>query len=264
MRPALVRFLLLTALQSAAARGQPTVAAPPDTEAEPSPLRSPEEVKETLKAILESPEYRRLPRPIEKEEEEAAEPRKLPGWLERFLDWLLGGPERSPGSRSFRLPAVLGGLLRVVLYLAVGAAFGFVLFLILKSVLRRTPGKQDRSRRPSAAGEALSLTTPPGEIPAEEYLSRALTLAQTGKYKDAIRQLLLGTMSWTERQGLVRFRKGLTNRDYLRANWHRPRQREPLAALIMVFDQIYFGRRPATAQRWEECLKNYRAGFGTT
>lgn len=262
MRRALVAFLLLTALRSAAAQEQPTVAAPPETEAEPSRLRSPEEVKETLKAILESPEYRRLPRP--KEREQPAEPKNLPRWLERFLDWLFGGPEKSPGRASWSLPAALGGVVRVVLYLAVGAAFGFVLFLILKSVLRRAPGKHEPSRRPSSAGEALSLATPPGELPAEEYLSRALTLAQTGKYKDAIRQLLLGTMSWTERQGLVRFRKGLTNRDYLRATWHRPRQREPLAALILVFDQIYYGRREATAQRWEQCLKNYRAGFGTT
>lgn len=228
----------------------------------PAPeLRSPEEVKETLDAILGSPEYRRLPRP-KKREEAQEKPSQLPSWLERFLDWLVGRREKTGTSGSFHLPAVLAGLLRVILYLIVGAAFGWVLFLILKSVLRRTEGKSEARHRPSGTSEAGSPATPPGELPAEEYLRRALALAQSGKQRDAIRQLLLGAMSWMERQGLVRYRKGLTNRDYLRAIWHRPRQREPLAAIILVFDQIYFGRRPATPERWQECLRNYRTGFG--
>jgi hypothetical protein len=264
------RALLLVLLGATAALGAPQeqpvpteVETEPQSDAEPSGLRSAGEVRETLEAIFESPEYRRLARP-KRNEKAQKKPSPLPAWLERFLDWLLGDRPEREGSASFSMPGALVGLLRLMLYAVVGAAFAWVVFLILKSVLRGSPGTARAAGRPTGPGEEVSPSTPPGELPSEEYLQRALALARAGKHKEAIRQLLLGAMSWMERQGLVRYRKGLTNRDYLRAIWHRPGQREPLAAIILAFDQIYFGRRPATAERFAECLKSYRAGFSTT
>jgi len=266
------RVLVLILLGATAALGSPQEQpAPLPGEAETDPqsdpelsgLRSAEEVSEALEAIFESPEYRRLSRP-KRNERAQDKPSQLPGWLERFLDWLFGSRPEQERSASFSLPAALVGLLRLILYAVVGAAFAWVVFLILKSVLRGSPAAARAAGQPTGPSQEISPSSPPGELPAEEYLQRALALAQAGKHKEAIRQLLLGAMSWMERQGLVRYRKGLTNRDYLRAIWHRPGQREPLAAIILAFDQIYFGRRLATAERFAECLKSYRAGFSTT
>jgi hypothetical protein len=68
-------------------------------------------------------------------------------------------------------------------------------------------------------------------------------------------------MSWTERAGLIRYRQGLTNRDYLRAVRRRPPSREALAAIVGSFEQLYFGRRRATADGFSACLARYREGF---
>ncbi|MGV2334246.1 MAG UNVERIFIED_CONTAM: hypothetical protein LVR18_09045 [Planctomycetaceae bacterium] len=52
-------------------------------------------------------------------------------------------------------------------------------------------------------------------------------------------------MSWTERAGLIRYRKGLTNRDYIRCVWRRQMQRDAMLATATHFELICFGRRHA-------------------
>ena len=60
--------------------------------------------------------------------------------------------------------------------------------------------------------------TSPGELPADVYIARAKELAGEGRFREAIAQLLLGGMSNLERAGIVKYRKGLTHRDYVRAS----------------------------------------------
>jgi hypothetical protein len=110
-------------------------------------------------------------------------------------------------------------------------------------------------------GLAFDPSTPPGERPASVYLKRALALAEAGDFRGALRQLLLGAMSWTERRNLIRFRKGLTNRDYLRALRRRPTQHQGLQGVVVEFEKVYFGRRAATADRFQRVLPGYREGF---
>ena len=103
--------------------------------------------------------------------------------------------------------------------------------------------------------------SPPGELPADAYLQRAQELAAAGDFRQAIRQLLLGGMSWIERAGLIRFRQGLTNYDYLRVLLQQHRAREGFSAIVRQFEEIYFGRREATAERFQTSLQGYRSGF---
>ncbi len=105
------------------------------------------------------------------------------------------------------------------------------------------------------------LTTPPGEVAVSTYESRALQLAQDGNFQLAIRELLIGSMSWIERAGLIRFRKGLTNRDYIRAVWKQEQRRLAYAQTALHFERIYFGRRSATQEMFEECLHYFQGSF---
>jgi len=240
--------------------GEP--AATEESEPETLAFKEPPEIQAALAELLQTPEFRRLRPPdkaVKKDEE------KKPGWLERLLDRLFKDSKRESAPREgIGVAPLLVSLATWVLYGIVGLAFAAVVFWIVKSLLERGEGKsrEDRPGRPGA-GQAVLPSTPPGEQPAEEYLREALRLGRAGKHREAIRQLLLGTMSWIERNGLIRYRKGLGNRDYLRAVWQQPQRRDPLSALILAFDQIYFGRRPATAERFEECLTHYRSGFSS-
>jgi hypothetical protein len=211
-------------------------------------------VQETVQQILAEPEFRHLIREKKPEREF-----KLPAWLERLLDWLF----KNRGWRV-RWPSLPVLLIQVLLYALALAAVVAALAFIARTVWDRWPGhRRDKSPLRMPDDEALAPSTPPGELPADEYVREALELAGRADYRAALRQLLLGTMSWIERAGLIRYRRGLTNRDYLRAVWRRPSCREAMAAIIGAFELVYFGRRAATADGFQHCLEQYRTGFAT-
>lgn len=212
-------------------------------------------VRETLRVVLSAPEYRRLVRP----NPEPPEARPLPDWLDRILDWLVGRRDRKEKA-AWSLPALAALALRVLVYALVAAAFAVVAFLIVR---RLGLGRRTREPVTPVRAETGPLPQAPGESPPEEYAARAVARARAGDFREGIRLILLAAMSAIERHGWIRFRRGLTNRDYLRAVAARTRQREPLSSMIAIFEQVHYGRRAATAEWFRQCLAGYRKGFLT-
>jgi hypothetical protein len=68
-------------------------------------------------------------------------------------------------------------------------------------------------------------------------------------------------MSVTERGGLIRFRRGLTHRDYLRALRARAPQYQAFRTIVAVYEPICFGRRPAEISHYHTSLDGYETGF---
>lgn len=223
------------------------------------PITEEREIREALELVLSNPEFRRLA-PREKPEPEDAET----GWLARLLEWLEQWLTTESSSKQagegWQLPALFLLIFRWVIYLLVAAVVAAVVVLIYKAISRRSLPDDGSLQKPEARGVEVS-SRPPGELPSEEYVSRALALAETADYKAAIRQLLLGTMSWIERNGLIRYRRGLSNRDYLRAVTAKARLRDPMLCIVLLFEQVYFGRRPATPEGFQYCLKEFRKSF---
>ena len=159
-------------------------------------------VQQTVEDVMARPEFERL---RDAEDEES----KNPAWLERILDWieqwLAGGnvqQERDMGSG-------VAYLVYAVAFLIVSAALAFILKSVLESAKERELASEQERARLVRAGAA------PGETPPEGFWARAQELAARGNEKLAIRELLFGAMSSLERRGLIRHRRGLTNRDYL-------------------------------------------------
>jgi hypothetical protein len=231
----------------------------PEEEGYVYPLRDEQEIRQTLGRILANPEYRRLA-PREKSESEEAEG----GWIERLLEWLeqwlLPESPSKEAPDSWQLPAPLSLIIRWFFYLLVAGVVAAIVALIFKAVARGAPSADESKGKPEPLTTELS-SRPPGELPSEEYLNRALALAEGADYNAAVRQLLLGTMSWIERRGLIRYRRGLSNRDYLRAIAEKTRLREPFERIVLLFEQAYFGRRIATPEGFQECLREYRKAF---
>ena len=213
---------------------------------------SDEEVQLQIDRILSAPEYQRfLPEDSAKQGGSV-----LAKWLEDLLDSLLKESESS----SIEVPVLQVPLLTATLYAFALGAVGVVAFFIIRGLLKRQ-GSEDVGSADRGGDNFLELTGPPGELAADVYVDRAAEAAARGDYKQAVRQLLLGAMSWTERRGLIRYRKGLTNRDYVRALWRHEERRRALAGIIHIFDLVYFGRRPATEGSYRDCLKHYEEGF---
>jgi len=210
-------------------------------------------VQQTVADVMARPEFERL-RGAEDEES------KNTAWLKRILDrigdwieqWLAGRnvqQERDTGSGVAYL--VCG-----VAFLIVSAALAFILKSVLESAKERELASEQEQARLVRAGAA------PGETPPEDFWARAQELAARGNEKLAIRELLLGAMSSLERRGLIRHRRGLTNRDYLGAT--SGGTRASLRTIVTAFERVYFGRRAASSEGFRECSDAYRDGFGVS
>lgn len=194
-----------------------------------------------------------------------------------FFSWLFRGmfnrQPRAPRTAPVppanpKAPVSGGGGLdlsfgQFLLYLGLGILILTTIWIIATLVRRADPGrKQDRDALFGDDVDGVTdLATPPGELAASTYESRAIQMANNGNYRTAVRELLIGGMSWIERAGLIRFRRGLTNRDYVRAVWKQQNRRDAYEQTAREFERIYFGRRDATRDTFENCLRLFQGSF---
>ena len=213
-------------------------------------IRDPGEVQTTVEEVLADPEYRHLFR----EETKSGTDSELPGWLKQFFKWLFGsGESSSGGAPQFDLGSLL-------FYIAI-AVLAVLLVVLLIGVWKGIDRSRTDGLIADLAEEAITPSRPPGDVPANEYEQRALAAAAGGDFRSALRELVLGSMSWTERAGLIRYRQGLCNRDYIRAVWRRMPQRESLLRIVSAFERVFYGRRSADATTFNLCLDEFRKSF---
>ncbi|MBA4029776.1 MAG: hypothetical protein C0478_02520, partial [Planctomyces sp.] len=111
----------------------------------------------------------------------------------------------------------LGALGTALAYLLVGLICVGIIAAVVMSIIA---AYKNRSQTLPTADRPVDVREPdvePGLIPADVYLARADELARAGRYRDAVAQLLLSGMSFAERAGMVRYRRGMTLRDYQRS-----------------------------------------------
>lgn len=190
--------------------------------------------------------------------------------IEDFFDWLFtssSAPNRrratSTGSSSSASGSGLSlGFAQILLFLAIVALIAVAIWII-SVVVKSSDGQRNGNRDFLNVDDddLADLSVPPGELAALTYESRALQFAADGNFRAAIRELLLGSMSWVERSGFIRFRKGLTNRDYIRAVWRQEHRRQSYTATAAEFELVYFGRRTATREMFESCLNHFQGAF---
>jgi hypothetical protein len=208
-------------------------------------------VREAVDRVMTSHDFRHLAPGARSDEK---------GALARLLEWLFGNEEEE-GKSGVRVSAGSGlaEFFLVLLYFLAATVIALVIFFIVRGLAARGERRAGTAAgRVAPAAAELVPAAPPGEQPAQAYLERALALARAGEYRAAIAQLLLGGMSWLERAGAIRFRKGLTNRDYLRAARGHPGFRTGLSTIVGHFEETHFGRRAASPERFEACLDHFR------
>jgi hypothetical protein len=62
-----------------------------------------------------------------------------------------------------------------------------------------------------------------------------------GDYRNAIRYLYLSYLLVLDEQGVMRYDRSRTNREYLRSVSSRPELAKPLRDVIDVFDRVWYG-----------------------
>ncbi len=216
------------------------------------------EVQQTVEEILSDPDYRHLFR----EEVAPRESEDMPDVLKDFFEWLFGGDDSSDSNgASIEAGGAVLSLGQWLFYTAIIILVAILLIIGVNLFRRMSLDGKTEEFHLGDDEEAIAPTTPPGDIPSNEYEQRALVAARRGDYRSGLRELVLGSMSWTERAALIRYRRGLTNRDYVRALWSDLPRRNSLEEIIGEFERVFYGRRPATKEAFKACLIEFRNSF---
>ncbi len=171
-----------------------------------------------------------------------------------------------PPSTASRLGNGLGLVVQIFFWaIIVAVAIAMIYFIVTAFLDRDTSSKAKDVAIVSP--ENIQEEEPeqaPGEVPADVYITRARKFAAQGLYNEAVAQLLLGAMSNIERAGLIQYRKGLTNRDYLRVIRSNKGHYLAFRLIVRTYEPIGFGRRNANEAHFEKLLAGYQQGFRAT
>lgn len=170
------------------------------------------------------------------------------------------------GSSSFGAGGGAGGaigsFLHFLAWVLLAAIVGLILYFVLRGLMDRASDKEveDEGSEAPRAGEEEAFAAP-GDRPADVYVARARQLASSGRFHEAVAQLMLGAMSFVEHRELLRFRRGLTFRNYVSALSGMKVAQQAFRALVRVFEPIEYGRREATRAHFEAAIASYEEGF---
>ncbi len=167
-----------------------------------------------LREILARPEF----------QWEESQPIVMPNWLDRIFTWLEQLTNRVVNATLpyGRLPLIVTAVI----------VFLVSLFFISRSLSRSLV----REAQLEAEGsESDGLLTSKGAF------KRAENLSTQGDYRNAIRYLYLSSLLVLDEQGVMRYDRSRTNREYLRSVSSRPELANPLRDVIEVFDRVWYG-----------------------
>jgi len=216
----------------------------------PSAFEDPNAVRDEIEDIFSTPEFRRLK--YERSDAEITdsefEPGELPEWVKKTAE---------------AIGNVLGPALSYLFWIVVAVLCGLIVYVVYAGITARRRGPKTEGWLPDDFEEGDAALSP-AELAADVYLNRAAELAAAGNTREAIAQLLLGAMSYIEREGLIRFRRGLTCRDYLRATRSRKELYTALGQIVGIYEPICFGRRDVLPEHYETSLNKYLGAFHAT
>lgn len=181
--------------------------------------------------------------PIDRDSAAAAAARELskgsyhtddPGLLQRILDRIFSWLDQQLSHLSAATPGGPVGLL--VLVCALGALVWYVLWRV--GPLRRTA----RFQPVLPAAEA--------SLSAADHRRRAEEFTVAGAYPEAIRERMRAIVRELEARGVLAPRPGRTADEVAaEAGEQVPAIAAPLRAAATIFDEVWYGRRPATAEQ---------------
>jgi len=185
-----------------------------------------------LKAILARPEF----------QWGEAQSVAMPNWLQNLFDRILEFLDRIAYGVG---NAYYYG--RVPLIIAAALLFVLSLFFISRSLSRNLVREAQLA---AEGGDGDATLTSRGA------LQRAQTLSGQGDYRNAIRYLYLSSLLVLDEQGLLRYDRSRTNREYLRSVSSKPELANPLRDVIDVFDRVWYGYESVDEQTYQSYVEH--------
>jgi hypothetical protein len=161
-----------------------------------------------------------------------------------------------------------GGIGRAVApvgYLFAALALGLLVLLVVRAILRRERKGRDSSIGIVAAAEAPEQVrvSQVADVPAETMLDKARAAAARGDFRGAVGWSYLAGLALLHRAGLADLAISTTNSKVIEETRRRGGPHAVAARLVRVFEDLFFGARPATDDHWRECRRIVEEELGT-
>jgi hypothetical protein len=129
---------------------------------------------------------------------------------------------------------------------------GVIIFIVSMFLISRNLSRSLVREAELAAGQGDSDAT----LTSTGAMQRAQTLSSQGDYRNAVRYLYLSSLLILDEQGLLRYDRSRTNREYLRSIASQPRLANPLRDVIDVFDRVWYGFEAVDAETYRSYVKH--------
>lgn len=180
--------------------------------------------------------------------------------LERLSQWLnnLFRDRRTPNAPDLTGVRAFVRFLQFVLYFALAAAALVVVYLFARIVISRGWFSGLRRRRKRGGDPELPLDLSGDGIP--DPLGAARALAAQGAYREAVRMAYIASLRRLQENGLLVLESNKTNWEYQRDIRRRSRAAsDTLLSATRLFDRVWYGRRPASAEEFAEAVRVHDA-----
>jgi uncharacterized protein DUF4129 len=187
---------------------------------------------ESLKEILARPEFQWT----------QAQAPQNPEWLQRILDAINKFMDRL--AYSVQNGVYYG---RVPLIIAAALVFIISLFFIARNLSRNLVREVELAAENSDDDALLT---------SKGAMQRAQTLSGQGDYRNAVRYLYLSSLLILDENGVLRYDRSRTNREYLRSVSSKPELAKPLNDVIDVFDRVWYGFDSVDDETYQSYVKH--------
>ncbi|MEP6925063.1 MAG: DUF4129 domain-containing protein [Pyrinomonadaceae bacterium] len=205
--------------------------------------------KQKLDEILRRPEFQK---PTQEKEKSVLE-----SWLDALVKWLNSFSRRQQPSEVETPHVDLSSLGTILNYLVIGLALaiiGFVVWRFLLPLIGNTRGRQKPKKKEPRIilGETLL-----PDATADDLLSQADRLAQSGELRAAIRKGYIAALCDLSDRKVLGLARHKTNRDYLRDVSKREEIYQPMSSMTGTFERHWYGDVPAEIEDWQTFRLKY-------
>jgi hypothetical protein len=145
-------------------------------------------------------------------------------------------------------------------YAVAGIALALIIFFIVRALIKRLPETDTPIEFETEDMDDASIRVSRiHRVEPSSLLDRATTAARDGDYKRAVGYLYLLSLSILSRRGLVELDKSTTNWHILRQNVKNGGPDAALRVIVRHFEDLFFGNRPATIDRYNACHEQVRS-----
>lgn len=166
---------------------------------------------------------------------------RMPDWLANLYDRFLNFVDRVIFTT---VTLIYEG--RILFQIAGAFLFVFTLFFIARSLSRNLVREAQLAAEGNESDEVLT---------SKSAFKRAESLSMQGDYRNAIRYLYLSSLLVLDEQGLMRYDRSRTNREYLRSVSSKPELAKPLQDVIDVFDRVWYGFEGVDEQTYQSYVE---------